>query len=94
MNNKEHIPRSADQPTVFKTNMAPNGTFDVNPFLEALSMFGSEGMAKNLDSIMQDLCCYYLEHKGAYNSSSAMIETVRLLRNALLKGGGSFTFPD
>lgn len=85
---KPHTPVTPEQPTVFISKDAANGTFDVAPFLEALSFSGADGMAVELDDIMQDLTTYYMDVEPGYTRANELLYALRLLRNALLKGGG------
>jgi len=88
MEEKKYLPVSADSPTVFVTQHGVNDRFDVGPFLETLGAAGSDGMAKDLDDMIQDLTTYYLEYDGKDGGSNNRLYILRLLRNALLTGGG------
>ncbi|QCR24759.1 hypothetical protein [Pontibacter sp. SGAir0037] len=85
---EKFLPVSVDKPTVFITSQGANGTFDVEPFLKTLDNAGAEGMAIEIDDIMQDLTHLYMDLEPGYTKASSLLYTLRILRNALLTGGG------
>lgn len=93
MRKEKHTPVAIDQPTVFVNDHGANGTFDVEELLNSLDMYGCDGMGRNLDDIMHDLTHLYTELEPGYTRAGELLYTLRILRNAVLKGGGYFDFP-
>ncbi|WP_162055055.1 hypothetical protein [Pontibacter pamirensis] len=76
--------------TLFPCGQSVNGTFDVGPLLAAID---GQRTAQQLDDSITYLTEYFVT-EGTYNGPyyANLLCSLRLMRNAILKGGGFIDF--